>query len=321
MPSKAPAKNLRESRGKVDVGHRRQLRPENESGADDKPSELSDEITLKHLPLRAVHFIKVEFLINHLKQQPLKLIKSMKKTLHNIGTKATLLTAALLFAAGGLQAQVIVNPTGVTSTSTDTINLRTPSMMTDGLRLTDGGSTVETGDTIPVTMPGWAPVGDGSSGYSASINAWRTEIGITTATLTFNLNTAYDLAGVYLWNYAETTGGISYNIRGANGITASFSTSGTGGTFSNSQSFNLAIAPDSFSPTGTITPAQYFAFSGLPTGVDAVKFDITSNHGSSNLTGLGQVRFTTVPEPGTAALTALGLGAMAMVFVRRRPRN
>lgn len=66
-----------------------------------------------------------------------------------------------------------------------------------------------------------------------------------------------------------------------------------------------------------ITIAQNFAFAPIA-NVKKVRFEILANARPNNdaYTGLGEVRFSSVPEPAT--MVALGLGSLALL--RRRPR-
>jgi F5/8 type C domain len=137
-------------------------------------------------------------------------------------------------------------------------------------------------------------------------NAWGSDVGTTTGNITFNLGGQYSLAGFSLWNF--NPGGASPS--GINGVNIQTSTDGT--TFT-----NVAGAPTQFAIASSLTaePAQQFSFA--PVNAAFVRFNVLSNHGNTQFTGLDEVQFnsaasaTAVPEPLTilGTLTAIGGGA------------
>lgn len=62
-----------------------------------------------------------------------------------------------------------------------------------------------------------------------------------------------------------------------------------------------------------VDTAQVYTF-GLIDGVSSVKITIRENHGSSQYTGFGEIRFSSIPTPGAAGVLALA----GVAAVRRR---
>lgn len=132
------------------------------------------------------------------------------------------------------------------------------------------------------------------------------------AHITFDLGANFDLASTTVWNYNEVTGpGANLTNRGANAVTISVASS-AGGTFTSLGNFNFTQAPGN----DTNDFGQLIDFSSLGAdNVRLIRFDITSNHGNTDdFAGLSEVRFTAVPEPSIAILSALGL----LTLLRRR---
>ncbi|QJE98512.1 hypothetical protein [Luteolibacter luteus] len=125
--------------------------------------------------------------------------------------------------------------------------------------------------------------------------------------ITFAFNTAQDLTSFVMWNH-QSNGGISTNsgydvtlfdltFYAADGTTVLFTLN------------DLAAQPDTAS-------GQVFNFSVVE-GVSLVRFDIEGVQGSNDYTGLGEVAFMAVPEPGAAMLGVMALAGSVM----RRRRN
>lgn len=126
--------------------------------------------------------------------------------------------------------------------------------------------------------------------------------------ITFAFDVAQDLTSFIMWNH-QSNGGISTNggydvtlfdltFYGADGTTVLFSLN------------DLVAQPDT--ATG-----QVFNFAVVE-GVSFVRFDIEGVQGSNDYTGLGEVAFVAVPEPGTMTLGAIALGGL--MLRRRRGR-
>jgi hypothetical protein len=121
---------------------------------------------------------------------------------------------------------------------------------------------------------------------------WRTQETPNTVSVTYDLGARFDLAAMRVWNYNEA----GQTNRGIQNMTVSFSNDGT--TFRDAQSVTLVEA----SGLDTYAGADY-AFSGLEIGYRYIKFDVSSNLGSTFKTGLAEVRFNTT----TAELTPVSV--------------
>ena len=182
----------------------------------------------------------------------------------------TTLTAALAFSATSVDAEILITPTGVTATS-ELNSIFGVAKLIDNSGL-DGGP-----DTI---------VGNLDDGHALSstpnANSWASANGTLPQTVTFDLGGLYTLTHAHIWNYANNAGDNQ-----SKNITISFSTSGTGGTFSSPVDIVLAAE------TPTPTHAQTFTLPSVD--ANAVRFAITSRH-RGTLTGLSEVKFSAVPE-------------------------
>jgi hypothetical protein len=155
--------------------------------------------------------------------------------------------------------------------------------------------------------------GSGLSSYTANAshdkaifsNAWLSNPGMTSGTVTFNLNGVYALTGMVVWNFNATL------TTGVQNLTMDGSNDGT--TFS-----SIAGAPTLFAQGAAAAPefGQAFNFS---TTTSFVRFNIGTTYGTSSQTGLSEVMFlgtSAVPEPATFSL--LGGGLLAFAVIRRR---
>ena len=141
-----------------------------------------------------------------------------------------------------------------------------------------------------------------------SSNSWLS--GVLTGQVTFDLHGAYTLVGMSVWNFN------GLNIFGVQGVSVSTSTDGV--TFT-----PLAGGPTTFA-IGAFQnePPQQFTFG--PVVADFVRFNITSNYGFPQGTGLSEVGFDgtlvtpAVPAPPTLLLGLIGAGCGA--WIRRRGR-
>ncbi len=126
--------------------------------------------------------------------------------------------------------------------------------------------------------------------------------------MTFTLDQIYNLEGVYLWNYGENGGAAAMGIKGAS---FEFSVDG-GSTWSAASPLTFEVA--TFAAGKTIAGYQ-----GLGShSANAVRMTINTNFGaaeSSGTVGLGEIRFTAIPEP--ASMLLLSIGAVALLRRRR----
>jgi hypothetical protein len=116
----------------------------------------------------------------------------------------------------------------------------------------------------------------------------------------------FDLGNTYYLTELAYLGHGSFGPNNISEVDVSFSTTGTGGPFSNT----VTLTPT------TSTSLQEIAFGGTYTA-NAVRLTVTDNHGGPRATGR-QVQFegTIIPEPSTFVLSAFGL--LALIGLRRR---
>ncbi len=137
----------------------------------------------------------------------------------------------------------------------------------------------------------------------------------------FDLGAVYTINSFQVWNYNEVVPGSGINLtnRGVNGVTVNFgATAALGSTVAGITNFAQADG------TATYAGEVFDNTDFTPFNARFIQFDIASgvgvgNHGDGNtFYGLSEVQFdgVLVPEPGSAAL--LGLGAIALLFRRRK---
>ncbi|MFT5129283.1 MAG: VCBS repeat-containing protein, partial [Rhodothermales bacterium] len=107
--------------------------------------------------------------------------------------------------------------------------------------------------------------------------------------ITFDLEGVYDLANFHVWNYNESAGDL--HNRGANLVEILVAGS-VGGPFTSLGNFNFAIADGS-----SAIPGETIDLDSFPAADSSrlVRFDIMSDHGGDNYTGLSEVRFFASP--------------------------
>jgi len=209
------------------------------------------------------------------------------------------LAAAATVAAGlaiptRAHAAFIVQPTAATATSQ--FGTRAPDQAIDGSGLSDV-SIVNTGDDEPATYPSHTSSDQNDTMWLANDDAGQA--------IVFDLGQSFDITGFHVWNYNEKNG---LTPRGANSVDVTFSSDNV--TFGNATNFTFDEASGVDSYVG-----QDFTL-GSTTIAQFVRFEILSNHGDTDFTGLSEVRFTAIPEPASLAL--IGLGGLVMALRRQR---
>lgn len=215
------------------------------------------------------------------------------------GRLARLFVAAgilLLVAAAGAHAAVIRSPVSATASSQFSADFAIGNIIDQsglGVGFTSG---VDDFDDYLALDPTHA--------FESVGNEWFSQMGDTSATLTFDLGGVFRIDRMALWN--EEFSGIG--------------------------AFDLALSEDGASFTTVASgwmpadnpPAMAYAaevFGLTPASARFVRLDVSGcpqpSGGAEPLCGLGEIAFSTrvVPEPGAAGLVALGLGILA---VRRR---
>lgn len=165
----------------------------------------------------------------------------------------------------------------------------------NGTGLSDA-TLVQTGAPIPGTLPTHDNVLNNM--WRMQITGWSTNAGAFDVTLTFDLDLdnshAYDITGVYLWNYSESG---NLTGRGLNKVVIQSSTDGVNYTQVGSGDFDFARA----ATTATYAP-QYVDFGTRLTGVSSIRFVMQgadSNDTDARWLGAGEVRFTAYSKKGT----------------------
>lgn len=223
--------------------------------------------------------------------------------------KARLALAALALASASSQASAaVIHPVGVTTTDPSDVPLAVVDNLINGSGLSLPNASITDGNVATVTHDG-VVFGD------ATTESVYTTPDPNRPTLTFDLGGTFSVKSAYIWNYHATSGFFGFTLS-------------PNGTSRATISFQLAGLP--VGPTVDIYPSQAPTTVGvkaLPSahllsaaGVTADKIFMTldDHFSGGDRIGLGEVRFSTVavPEPGTVALLAIGLGGC--LFLRRR---
>ena len=146
-------------------------------------------------------------------------------------------------------------------------------------------------------------------------NMWMTDLGVQTATLTFDLGASYDLNAANIWNYNFGTPGFFSTLeRGVKDFTLAFSTDGT--------TFTDAFAGTLSAGTGAPMASQDFALDGTARFVrlgivDAIGRDQFSSVGLSEVRFDGTAAVAAVPEPAAWGLMIAGFGLVGGALRRR----
>jgi hypothetical protein len=181
--------------------------------------------------------------------------------------------------------------------------------------INDTDTTIETGDAVPSPWPELNTVKT-QSWLSNALNGTTNTIG--DQWVVYDLGDTYSLGGANIWGYG---GGSTDRVRSINDFNISYATTlsdtfGSAASVANdfSGSVSNTLAQPSASG-GSIQPGTFFSLS--PTTARYALIDVVSSHSSSpDYVGLGEIRFTTVPEPSSTAL--LGLGGLALLLRRSR---
>lgn len=198
---------------------------------------------------------------------------------------ATIGAMGALVAAGEARA-VMITPDSATAMSTFNANY-------------DIGNAID-GSGLPA---GFTPA-DSHADYAAG-NHWTTATGAVaagTAKASLFFDNPTDIGGLYLWNHRSNVISVNpdYDVRGFDLI------------FRDGAGVEIGSALG-LEAQENIASGQTFVFP-IVSGVRQVDFIINSTWGSTTYTGFAEIRFDTVPAPGTIAVGVLGLVA----GVRRR---
>ncbi|XAL99962.1 PEP-CTERM sorting domain-containing protein [Phycisphaeraceae bacterium D3-23] len=169
------------------------------------------------------------------------------------------------------------------------------------------GTGLDTSDPNPLnwTHDTGFPAGGGSGFF------WHDAVGSVPddASITFNLGSIVDLNAVLIWNFNATFSGGPETDRGFNQYDMFVS--------SDNVTYTQIVTDGTLAQASGTTSetAQVVNVAGLANGIQYVRLEADTNHGSASHTGLSEVRFDVVPEPGSLAL--LGLGGLALLRRRR----
>lgn len=140
-------------------------------------------------------------------------------------------------------------------------------------------------------------------------NKWMSNRDEVLPTLTFDLGSVFTLSNTVIWNYG---GGCCSSTRNVDSFTISLSTNGSTytpfGTFALTNSTTDPFGADTISLSGS---ARY------------VRFNVLSNQGDIDFTGLSEVQFNgltagAVPEPATWLMMLAGFGLIGAGLRRRQ---
>lgn len=209
---------------------------------------------------------------------------------------ATASAATISLAGGTVQPMYAALITGVTATTdmgTFPNGLYSLENLTNGSGLSSFSETATHDDQFP--------------------NMWISNTDITTGTLTFNLGDLYSVNSAFVWNYNDECCGLD---RGVREMTVETSEDGI--------NFNNLLGSVILSQgTGELIFADALNLADVTTKY--IRFNILSNYGASDYTGLSEVQFegelapvpTPVPEPETG-IGLFGLGAVALISLLRK---
>jgi hypothetical protein len=184
-----------------------------------------------------------------------------------------------------------------------------------GDTLNDTQSTLDTGAPIPSTLPTVKVVK--TDNWLALQGPPIVEGIVDDQWIVYDLGDTYDVNGIYVWNYWDSPANGS--TQGAKDVDVLFAT-----TLNNTFGTQASVDNDFSGLISAVFPEMTDVTSNQGTGglVDLgsattaryVLFNINTNHGHPDRVGLGEIRFTNIPEPSSLAL--LGFGSL--LFLRRR---
>jgi hypothetical protein len=252
----------------------------------------------------------------------------IKKSLLSLGLVS--LSVAL---AGNLSAATVVNPVGLNLTGSDAFFPARQIIDGSGLEFQ-----LNTGDTLPATWNHrWGSVASDSwvSGAFGFPSDWFASSGtIPTFVLDLGQNTSLDM--VHLWAYSGGAG-VNDTIQANSAKTLEFrfntDAQGNASFLGAATTVTLDHGPLSQTASGFVLPRQDFSVgSQMARWVEMRVTDnwfvapgdgtTTDEHGhlirGGDRVGLGEVRFSVVPEPSTWALGLGGLLALGAALRRRQ---
>lgn len=126
--------------------------------------------------------------------------------------------------------------------------------------------------------------------------------------ITYDLGAVFDVNSVLVWNFNAVFSGGDETNRGFNQYDLSVS--------ADNVTFTEIVTDGTLNQAGgtTAESVQTINVAGSANGVRYIRIDADSNFGGV-VTGLSEVRFDVVPEPGSLAL--LGMGGLALLRRRR----
>ncbi len=211
---------------------------------------------------------------------------------------------ALLVSVEAAQAATIVAPTGASVSSVSAGGGAGFAIDGSGFSAAEQ-ATLETGDPVPVSWP--------DSDVSPWNKTWRTWVGgespiSTNEWIELDLGGDYSLTGMHFWNYIES----SFQDRGSETINVLLSDDG-GASFAITavSGYNVDRYIDD---TSNVPLGQTIVFGATYHNIDTVRIEVAEAVGYA---GVGEVRFTAVPEPSSYALLA-GCFGLTWVMLRRR---